>query len=63
MLPAGSLFRDNRPDVDKNAEELRIELGQLRDVWRMDQDELKKLHAVCGRQGLCLDDPNSLVSA
>ena len=41
-----SCFTDRRPDKDKNEEELRVELGQLRDVWRMDQDELKKLHAV-----------------
>ena len=40
------MFRDNRPDSEKSAEELRIELGQLRDVWRMDQDELKKLRQV-----------------
>ncbi len=36
-----SIFNDQRPDKDKNEEELRVELGQLRDVWRMDQDELK----------------------
>ena len=47
--PSVSIFADRRPDADKNEEELRVELGQLRDVWRMDQDELKKLHAV--RQG------------
>ena len=41
-----SIFTDRRPDKDKNEEELRVELGQLRDVWRLDQDELKKLHAV-----------------
>ena len=44
--PSVSIFADRRPDADKNEEELRVELGQLRDVWRMDQDELKKLHAV-----------------
>ena len=27
---------DRRPDADKNEEELRRELGQLRDVWRLD---------------------------
>jgi hypothetical protein len=40
------MFMDRRPDVDKNEEELRLELGQLRDVWRLDQEEVKKLHAV-----------------
>lgn len=44
---AGSLLGDHRPDADKSAEELRIELAQLRDVWRVDRDELKKLHQVC----------------
>ena len=46
------MFTDRRPDKDKNEEELRVELGQLRDVWRLDQDELKKLHAVSERTGL-----------
>lgn len=41
------LFTDHRPDADKNEEELRLELMQLRDVWRIDQNELKKLHKVC----------------
>jgi hypothetical protein len=47
-----SMFTDRRPDKDKNEEELRVELGQLRDVWRLDQDELKKLHAVSEMTGL-----------
>ena len=60
-LCAGSLLGDHRPDADKSAEELRIELAQLRDVWRVDRDELKKLHQVRGgreeegREALGLD--------
>lgn len=42
------MFSDRRPDADKSAEELRIELGQLREVWRLDRDELKKLHQASG---------------
>ncbi len=45
------MFSDRRPDADKNAEELRIELGQLREVWRLDRDELKKLHQVSEEEG------------
>ncbi|GLC41809.1 hypothetical protein PLESTM_001241900 [Pleodorina starrii] len=37
---------DKRPDTDKTPEELRRELIQLRDVWRLDQGEIKKLHKV-----------------
>ncbi|GLI67567.1 hypothetical protein VaNZ11_011794 [Volvox africanus] len=37
---------DKRPDTDKTPEELRRELMQLRDVWRLDQGEIKKLHKV-----------------
>ncbi|GFR44254.1 hypothetical protein Agub_g5456 [Astrephomene gubernaculifera] len=37
---------DRRPDADKSPEELRRELIQLRDVWRLDQGEIKKLHKV-----------------
>ncbi|KAG2486785.1 hypothetical protein HYH03_014584 [Edaphochlamys debaryana] len=37
---------DRRPDADKTPEELRRELIQLRDVWRLDQGEIKKLHKV-----------------
>eukprot|EP00798_Chlamydomonas_sp_ICE-L_P022119 gene22119-29179_t len=40
------LFGDRRPDADKNEEELRRELAQLRDVWRLDQSEITKLLAV-----------------
>jgi hypothetical protein len=37
---------DRRPDANKNEDEIRMELGQLRDVWNADQQELKKLHKV-----------------
>ncbi|KAG2447989.1 hypothetical protein HYH02_007017 [Chlamydomonas schloesseri] len=37
---------DRKPDSDKTPEELRRELIQLRDVWRLDQGEIKKLHKV-----------------
>ncbi|KXZ46909.1 hypothetical protein GPECTOR_39g403 [Gonium pectorale] len=37
---------DRRPDTDKTREELLRELIQLRDVWRLDQGEIKKLHKV-----------------
>ncbi len=39
-------FLDRRPDVDKNEDEVRRELAQLREVWHADQQELKKLHKV-----------------
>lgn len=37
---------DRKPDSDKTREELIKELTQLRDVWRLDQGEIKKLHKV-----------------
>ncbi len=39
-------FLDRRPDADKNEDEVRKELAQLREVWHADQLELKKLHHV-----------------
>ena len=51
LAPCVGLFGDRRPDAEKNEEELRHELGQLRDVWRMDQAELTKLHTVRQQEG------------
>ncbi|KAG1672779.1 hypothetical protein FOA52_002767 [Chlamydomonas sp. UWO 241] len=60
-----SLFRgDQRPDTDKNSEELRVELVQLRDVWRLDRDELKKVHAVLEvEEGKCMEARAALEEA
>lgn len=44
---------DKRPDADKNEDEIRRELIQLRDVWHADQLELKKLHKV-GQTECCM---------
>lgn len=44
--PAAPCFLSRRPDADKNEDEIRKELAQLREVWHADQLELKKLHHV-----------------
>jgi hypothetical protein len=43
---AAPAFLSRRPDADKNEEEVRRELGQLREAWHADQLELTKLHQV-----------------
>lgn len=53
---AGALFSgaaDSRPDSDKSADELRREMGQLREAWGLDQVEMKKVSG----QKLLSQDP------